>query len=284
MDSRYGAFFIAVIIFLFCVTSFAVDGQDVNTDEQQTFDSLVWSDEFESGALDTSKWSYENGTGKEYYPFMDGWGNNELQYYCTENVTVEKGNLVIATTYKRKVKEGKNYFSGKIVTKGKFDVTYGRVEARIKLPYGDVGLWPAFWMMGSNAGEPPEKTKWAECGEIDIMEQGGATPMVVGCTQHYTAWPNNRHEGSYAKYSGKDYHVFRVDWTEKEIKGYIDDSCYHTFAIDNPEKEKAFVDNPLYILLNVAVGGDYPRSDNPIAKNYRKKDIKMYVDWVRVYK
>lgn len=250
-------------------------------DEASTFTKLIWSDEFDGKKLDPKKWQYETGTGVDFYPFMNGWGNDELQYYSPDNVTIEKGNLVITTKYHKKSIEGKNYTSGKIVTKDKFSFTYGRVEARVKLPYGDVGLWPAFWMVGTNIGKAPGKTEWAQCGEVDIMEMGGLYPFRMGSAMHYGAWPNNRYQADSLDYKGKGFHTYRVDRTETEIKAYMDGTLYHTFKIDNDDKKEAFL-HPMYLLLNVAVGGRFYKSGNPVPENY-KKGIKMYVDWVRVY-
>jgi beta-glucanase (GH16 family) len=180
-----------------------------STDEKQTVvtkTQLVMSDEFNvDGAPNPSLWSYNIGTGN------NGWGNSEEQYYTNrpENIKVENG--VLKITARREQYMGKSYTSARILTKGKFETKYGRLEARIKLPRGK-GLWPAFWMLGSNS----DTAIWPQCGEIDIMEYLGSSPTKVFGTVHgpgYSAGnaitktytlPNSRFD--------TDFHVFGVEW------------------------------------------------------------------------
>ena len=148
-----------------------------STDEKQTvttMNNLVMQDEFDvDGAPNSSYWIYDIGTGN------NGWGNNESQYYTSrpENVVVEDGMLKI--TARQELYMGSNYTSARILTKGKVEQKYGRIEARIKCPLGQ-GLWPAFWMLGEDIDE----VGWPNCGEIDIMEYLGNNPTTVFGSVH----------------------------------------------------------------------------------------------------
>lgn len=156
---------------------------------------LVWQDEFEGDSLDLTKWSYQYGTGAEYG--LDGWGNSEEEYYTDrpENVRVEDGKLILTAIKEEEAYEQKPYTSGRIRTVSDeetlFATTYGRIEARIRMPEGE-GIWPAFWML------PVDETiygGWAASGEIDIMEAKGRLPGQIGGTLHYgQVWPNNTYK------------------------------------------------------------------------------------------
>lgn len=255
---------------------------------------LIWNDEFDGDSLDMTKWDYQYGTGTDYG--LDGWGNSELEYYTDrpENVRVEDGKLVITLIKEETSYEGMNYTSGRIRTMTKdnkelFSTTYGRVEARIKMPEGE-GIWPAFWML------PVDDSiygGWAASGEIDIMEARGRLPEVVGGTMHYgKVWPNNTYKGQDYNFPEgtdiTDYHVYALEWEPGEMRWYVDEECYYTMdkwfsqgkfnatEYTNP----APYDVPFYILLNLAVGGtfdaeaDLTKADFPAV---------MEVDFVRVY-
>jgi PKD repeat protein len=235
------------------------------------FSGLIWSDEFDySGLPDPSKWNMETGGG--------GWGNNELQYYTdTENnAMVENGILTI--TAREESVGGRDYTSARITTQNKFDFKYGRIEARIKLPYGQ-GIWPAFWMLGANFSS----VGWPTCGEIDIMEMVGGTDKdnTVHATLHWDNDGANANYGlSYTLPSGifaDDYHIFAVEWDSQEIKAYMDDIEYFVADI-TPEQLSEFQNN-FFILLNVAVGGNWPGSPDATTSFPQT----MEVDYVRVY-
>ena len=140
----------------------------------------------------------------------------------------------------------------------------------MKLPLGQ-GLWPGFWMMGSNISS----VGWPKCGEIDIMEHINSDSTIYG-TLH---WNNNGHQqdGGNAQSSPSDYHVYGIEWTLSSIKGYIDGMVYHTVSLKTAGQD-AFT-KPSFLLLNLAVGGDWPGQtvDDSLFP------AKMYVDWVRVY-
>jgi beta-glucanase (GH16 family) len=223
---------------------------------------LVWSDEFNGASVNTTNWSFETGAG--------GWGNNEQEYYRSQNATVSNGNLVI--TAKRESFGGANYTSARLKTQGKRQFTYGRIEARIKLPLGQ-GLWPAFWMLGSNIGS----AGWPKCGETDIMEHINTSNTIYG-TIH---WDNNGH----AQYGGNtnttpaSYHVYSVEWTSSSIKWFVDGVKYVEANILNNINGTDEFHRSFFILLNMAVGGNWPGQtiDNS------KLPASMYVDYVRVY-
>ncbi len=263
----------ALLAFLFSMPAFAQTAQPHDSKWV-----LTWSDEFAGSKLDQSKWVYEIGGGK--------WGNNELEYYTDRplNVKVQKGNLVI-TARKEKItgpdQQVWNYTSARLKTLGKFTQTYGRFEARIKMPYGQ-GIWPAFWMLGADI----EKADWPGCGEIDIMENIGKEPATVHGTIHGPGYSGA--EGIGAAYSlptGQNfrdgYHVFAVEWEPKEIRFYVDKNLYTTrTTAELPQGRKWVFDHPFFLLLNLAVGGDWP--GNPDGSTIFPQI--MLVDYVRVYR
>lgn len=222
---------------------------------------LVWSDEFDSTAVNTNTWNFETGGS--------GWGNNEQEYYTPgNNATIENGNLVI--TAKQEAMGGKSYTSSRMTTQGKKEFTYGKIEARLKMPVG-LGLWPAFWMLGANINT----VNWPICGETDIMEHINADSTIYG-TLH---WNNNGHQqnGGKTQSSPAGYHVYGIEWTTSSIRWYIDSTAYFTSGLGD-NGQSAFA-NPSFILLNLAVGGNWPGQtiDNSLFP------AKLYVDWVRVY-
>ena len=234
----------------------------------------VWQDEFDiPGAPDAGKWTYDTGDG--------GWGNSESQTYTDnpENVTVEDGILKI-TAIKNGDTANKNgddeYTSARIKTQGHFDWTYGRFEARIKLPYGP-GLWPAFWMLGADIDSNP----WPGCGEIDIMEGKGGEPDRVSCALHggYPQYSVSKTYGLQNARFDNEYHIFAVEWTENGIDFFVDGTLYNRVTPDDVAGEWVF-NRPFFIILNVAVGGTfpgYPTDNTPFPQT-------MHVDYVRVYK
>ena len=236
---------------------------------------LTWSDEFNGLAEelpDTSKWNFNVGTGS------GGWGNQELQYYTdrSKNASMDgEGNLVI-TAY-RESYAGSPFTSARINTQGLFEQKYGRFEARLKTPYGP-GLWPAFWMLGSTITTEP----WPQCGEIDIMELRGQQPNIINGTLHGPGYSGgNPISQSYAMPDNRfdtDYHLFAVEWDEEKIDFFVDDYLYQRIESDDVSGEWVY-DNPFFIILNVAVGGNYvgfPTEQTPFPQ-------KMIIDYVRVY-
>lgn len=229
--------------------------------------NLVWSDEFNGTSLNTADWTAEIGIGSS------GWGNNELQYYTnrSQNLQVTGGNLVI--TAQKESYSGSSYTSARIKTQGRKSFTYGKIEARMKLPSGQ-GIWPAFWMLGSNM----DSVGWPKSGEIDIMERVNNNAYVNG-TVH---WDANGH-AEYGKVSGNldfsQYHVYSVEWDAKYIRWYVDGSLFNEFYIENNTGNTEEFQKPFFLLLNLAVGGNWPGSPNASTAF----PAQMLVDYVRVY-
>jgi beta-glucanase (GH16 family) len=241
--------------------------------------TLVWSDEFDAVQLDPEVWFFESGDGSQYG--IPGWGNNERQYYLPDNASL--GNGLLTLEARSESTNGFNYSSARINTRDRFAFQYGRIEARIRLPGGQ-GLWPAFWLL-------PQDNRygtWAASGEIDIMEAvnlGGAGGNQVHGTIHYGgAWPANVFSGeSYLVPADAtaEFHTYAVEWDATEIRWYVDDVLYamrNAWRSDGGPFPAPFA-QPFYILLNVAVGGNFP--GNPDSSTVFPAT--MEVDWVRVY-
>lgn len=233
---------------------------------------LTWSDEFDGAAgtlPDGTKWTYDLGTGQ------DGWGNQELQSYTNSpaNVSMDgEGNLVMTA-----IRNGNSFTSARIKTQGLFAQQYGRFEARLKTPYGP-GMWPAFWMLGSNI----ETVSWPQCGEIDIMELRGQQPHIIHGTIHGPGYSGgNPISKGYALVNDRydvDFHLFAIEWDKDKIDFFVDDFLYQRIKRGDAPGEWVF-DQPFFLLLNVAVGGNYvgfPTDGTPFPQ-------KMIVDYVRVY-
>lgn len=225
---------------------------------------LVWSDEFnESGALNEANWTYDLGAG--------GWGNNELQSYTNsaENVISEDGLLKII------IKE--DFTSARVKTQGLFSQTYGRFEASIRTPSG-AGVWPAFWLLGDSV----DSVGWPQCGEIDIMELIGQRPNIISGTIH---GPGNFGAGGIGKTFGyenerfdADFHLFAIEWGVDYLDFYVDDNLYQ--RITPSDVEEWVFNEPFFIILNVAIGGDLPGFPNSSTVFPQSMDV----DYVRVYK
>jgi beta-glucanase (GH16 family) len=236
---------------------------------------LTWSDEFDGAsgaAVDSAKWVFESGAG--------GWGNSELEYYRTgaANAALDgNGNLVI--TAKQETYSGSSYTSARMKTQGLASWKYGHIEARIKLPYGQ-GIWPAFWMLG----EDISTNSWPKCGEIDIMENIGKEPSVNHGSLHMpAAGTSNDSEltGSYTLKSGKlsdDFHTYAIDWSASSIAFYFDGALYETQTPAAATGRTWEFDKPFFILLNVAVGGQWPGSPDSTTVFPQT----MTIDYVRV--
>jgi beta-glucanase (GH16 family) len=234
--------------------------------------SLVWADEFTGPNIDTSNWGYDIGGG--------GWGNNELETYTSTNASIVNGELVIAAI---KRADG-TYTSSRMKTQGKRSWRFGKVAARIRLPYGQ-GIWPAFWMLGDNIST----VGWPKCGETDIMEMIGGGENRDDTMYGTIHWDqNNSHQsvGSGAhelpdpQFFYQDYHVFEIEWSSTLMIWKLDAVEFFRTSIDPaqfPNREE--FQNPFFIILNVAVGGNWP--GNPDGTTVFPQY--MYVDWVRVY-
>ena len=258
-----------LLIIAFCVMWSCTE----NTKIEDRNWELVWEDEFDgpSGqSPDASNWTYDIGTD---------WGNKQLEYDTDrpENVSLD-GNGYLAITAKKESYAGSGFTSGRIKTQGLFEQAYGRFEASIKMPYGP-GIWPSFWLLGANV----DSDAWPQCGEIDIMESRGQQPNIIHGSVHgpgYSAgaaitksygYENDRFD--------KDFHVFAIEWGEDFIHYYVDETLCQVIEPEDLTGEWVY-DHPFFIILNVAVGGDYvgfPTSQTPFPQT-------MLVDYVKVYK
>ena len=233
------------------------------------FENLIFSDEFDTdGSPDNSKWGYDIGTG------TNGWGNGEKQYYTRrlENVKVEGGFLKI--TARKEDYGGSAYTSARILTEGKFDFTYGKVEVRAKLPFGR-GTWPAIWMLGSNL----RSVGWPACGEIDIMEHWGHNQGTVQSALH-----NPSSFGNTINHGSQDlddvstaFHVYAVEWDNQEISFSVDGEVHYTYKPAKKNSETWPYAANQFLILNVAMGGSWFTIDPEFESST------MEIDYVRVY-
>ncbi len=268
---------IAGLILLLASCDSGSDSQDDTGEFDLPGWRLVWQDEFNGNAIDDTKWSHEVNA--------DGGGNNELQYYTdrAENSYVENGSLVIQALSERFTGPGgtRDYTSARLRSLFKGDWLYGRFDVRAKLPIGR-GLWPAVWMLPSDW----QYGGWAASGEIDIMELVGHEPSRVhGTIHHGASFPNNISTGDHFDLVlgtfNDDYHLFTLEWEETEMRWYVDGIHYLTIndwsttGADFP----APFDKRFHMLLNVAVGGNWPGS--PDASTVFPQT--MEIDYVRVY-
>lgn len=241
--------------------------------------NLIWQDEFSDLFVNPANWEFMTGTGAEFG--LNGWGNDELQFYTSRisNIQIQNGELRI--TARRENFGGQEYTSARIRSKGRFSTRYGRIEARISLPVGE-GLWPAFWMM-------PEDNVyggWPLSGEIDIMEASQDARYVSGALHFGNAWPARvfRSEGTNGQF-GNVFHTYAVEWEPDRMRWYLDDQLFMAEFQDNwfsgaaPGDPNAPFDQPFHLLLNMAIGGNFvpnPNPNSPFPKT-------MAVDYVRVY-
>lgn len=241
---------------------------------------FVWSDEFYGPDIDYNNWQHQIGDGSAYGLWR--WGNNELEYYTANptNSWIEDGSLVIQA--EEESYEGFDYTSARLRSFAKQDFLYGRIEARIKLPTTQ-GMWPAFWMLTSDW----EYGIWPASGEIDIMESKNIPTTIYG-TLHFGAEGGWDGEGDTYSSGGTDFsddfHTYRIDWEPTVIRWYVDGNLYHTVTSSRwwsgGGGGLAPFDKRFHILLNLAVGGDFPGSPNGSTVFPQQ----MVIDWVRVYR
>lgn len=278
-DTRFFSFFAVTTLLLLAVSAQSVCAQNWQ---------LIWSDEFNGAANtypDSSKWTYDTGAG--------GWGNNELETYCSAGSNTPPcnaaypnafldgtGNLVI-----RAIKDGAgNWTSARLKTQGLFSFQYGRTEARMKLTAGN-GLWPAFWMLGKNIG----KVGWPTCGEDDIMEWVDSyAPETTSSTSHGPGYSGGAGIG--AKYTfpngeridDSNYHIYGLIWSQNLLQYYRDypSNIFLTISPSSiPARDRWVFNAPFFILLNQAVGGNwFPGPDNTTPN-----PADILIDYVRVY-
>ncbi len=257
-------------------------GCDDNSEIKKKNWELVWQDEFNTIAADSlpnaANWKFDIGKG----PNNDGWGNAEWQTYTkqTKNVktAVVDGVGCLKITARQ---EGSNFTSARIKTMGFFEQKYGRFEARMKMPYGP-GIWPAFWMLGSNI----ESTPWPACGEIDILEYKGQEPSMIHGTIHGPVlFGGNAITQTFGFENARfdsDFHIYAIEWSEGIIDFYVDDTLYKRITKADVEiKGGTWVyDHPFFIILNLAVCGNFVGTT--VAGTVFPQTL--LIDYVRVYK
>lgn len=235
---------------------------------------LVWSDDFNyTGLPDITKWNYDVGG--------HGWGNHELQYYTKDDTTtavVYDGSLHIRAV-KNTIIDTNKFFSARLLTKGRQTFHYGKIEVRAKLPKGR-GLWPAIWMLGNNI----DTAGWPACGETDIMEHVGFMPDSVFGSIHTTAFNHMIHtqrtKGLFIADPYTAFHTYAVDWTAEKISFFVDDKPYLEFSNTHNGNDEWPFDKPMFIILNLAVGGDWGGQQGVDDSIF---PAEMQVDYVRVY-
>jgi beta-glucanase (GH16 family) len=255
--------------------------------------TLVWSDEFSnatgSNAQPNAKvWAYDTGN--------NGFGNNELENYCASGSTASPCDTSSPNSFvdtagilhivARQPSKGV-YTSARMKSQGLFSFQYGRVEARMKLPEGQ-GMWPAFWLLGNNIAT----INWPACGELDVMEHidGNNPPPYVGAPAPAYDWIAGSIHGTNLNgtkqyhpsgFSAADWHTYGMNWSKGKIEFYVDDpsNMYVTFTPGTQTGTWPFEDGPQFMLLNLAVGGNWP--GNPDATTVFPSEI--LVDYVRIY-
>lgn len=240
--------------------------------------NLDWSDEFESETIDQNNWNFQE--------LEAGHFNEEWQRYTnsSKNAYIEDGCLVIKAIHESDEHAIGNYTSARMNTANKQTWKYGKIAARVKLPFGQ-GIWPAFWMLGANIDENGGDTPWPQSGEIDILElYGSKNDSVVEANIHFADSTGSHSSMGAIPYKLKDgkfsdsFHIFELEWDATKVTWFVDGVEYASFPITSDELSEFHKD--FFLLFNVAVGGKwagYPDSTS-IFPQY------MYIDWVRVYK
>ena len=285
-------------------TSTSGSPEPINSDEERPYFvsgspgawHMVWNDEFEGPDLDTAKWNTNDSYGRDQ---CFGGGNNEQQCYTgdSQNVEITDGNLILTARSASGLSQGRTYTSGRVQSRGKGDFTYGKFEARIKLPGGQ-GSWPAFWMLptpsdGSSGGD---YGTWAASGEIDIMEAVNLGAAAPGCgapcqdihgTLHFGGqWPNNAQtpSGSSTLTDIDAFHTYAIEWYPDEMRWFLDGQQYHSrnqnewYSQGAPNDPNAPFDRDFHLILNLAIGGNWPGATD--GQNFPRQ---MEIEYVRVY-
>lgn len=232
---------------------------------------LVWSDEFsEDGAPDPEKWDYEVGFIR----------NNESQYYTKDrrkNARVEDGHLIIES-HQEDYREA-DYTSASLITRGKAEWQYGRIEVRAQVPTGR-GMWPAIWMLGTNISE----VGWPECGEIDIMENVGYEPNRIHANVHTEKYNHTKGNGKGAsrvvETPYEKFYTYAVEWDDQSLRFFIDDMHYFTYENEGEGETSWPFDQPFYLIINAAIGGAWGGQQGIDDSIFPQQYL---IDYVRVY-
>lgn len=247
-----------IIVALLSISSFAQNAER----------KLVWEEDFNQKRLDEKVWNFELGNG---CPNNCGWGNNESEIYTNTNHSIKNGCLIIEVK-----KENQTYTSTRITTQGKKEFQYGRIEARAKIPSGK-GIWPAFWMLGSNIS----KVGWPKCGEIDILEYIGKEPKTIFTSLHTQDSHGNTINTKKTKIESieNNFHIYAIDWNKDKIEFFVDNISVYTFQPENKNENTWPYNQQFYFILNVAVGGNFggPAIDDSIFPQ------KFEIDYIKVY-
>ena len=229
---------------------------------------LIWADEFNDAELNLANWSIIQGDG---CPQLCGWGNDELQVYTDKNHRLENGMLYIKAT-----KEGDHFTSTRLNTKGKKTFQYGRFEVRAKLAIGK-GVWPAFWLLGANI----DQVGWPLAGEIDVIEYVGRSPQEIFTSLHTKDGHGDNASTKTTRIENieEGFHVYAADWTEDQIAFYVDGENVYTFVPKDKSQEVWPFNQPFYLLLNLAVGGNFGGKEI----DYAVFPQEFVVDYIRVY-
>jgi beta-glucanase (GH16 family) len=235
--------------------------------------TLAWADEFNGTQIDPANWGYDIGGG--------GWGNDEWQFYTAEsrNAYVKNGRLIIEALKEKY--QNRDYTSARLITKGKREFTFGRVDIRAKLPKGQ-GIWPALWMLGSNI----DQIGWPACGEIDIMELLGHQPDKTYGTIHWGkqgAGVSQTAQGSLQLTNGKtfadEFNVFSLDWEKDKLSILVNDKVIFSTTAAKLGAANYLYNSPYFFIMNIAVGGRWP--GYPDATTVFPQ--RMEVDYIRVF-
>ena len=277
MKKYYKMIIVSVVSFALAF-SFPLAQKETKTQAKQQAYKLVWSDEFDGDSLNMDNWTAEVGTG----PNRDGWGNNERQYYTgnSENLDISNGTLKIHAL--RQSIGNRSYTSSRIITKHKKFFTYGKFEARMKLP-SFKGAWPAFWTLG----EDIDSVGWPKCGEMDIMEAINTSNLIYS-NLHWSKNNKTTDTTSFGYYTNDrtDWHTYAMEWEENYAKFLVDGVETRCFDITLEDEMEEFRQDQ-FIILNLAVGGNWP--ENSIQSGTKIDDTAfpdrstMEVDYVRVY-
>ena len=225
---------------------------------------LVWSDDFNvPGSPDPTKWGFDLGGG--------GWGNNELEYYTNRQVNAIVSNGTLKIIAQKESYNGSQYTSARMLSNNLYSFEYGRMDVRAKLPAG-TGTWPAIWMLGNDLAT----AGWPACGEIDVMEQSGSLKSTIYGTLHYPTEAGQYGDGSSTTTTtaSSAFHVYTTLWTPTSIQLLMDSVVYYTL----PNKLSLPFNQPFFIILNVAMGGNFGGTVDPAFTV-----DSMEVDYVHVY-